>query len=153
MCCHETVLRCWFMVCNMQACPHQGLFLHPCLCHLPSGLPRCPSACAAHPKTCLLFILPKFSHVFPIFPWPDSDPGAGVYGCGGIHPPRFPGNDPDIHANPCSEFCQLTAAWQSFSLHRSVYRYTLSELNYGLVTFLPLPVFCYWQKYQHINFS
>lgn len=72
-CCHETVLRCWFMVCNMQARPHQGLLPHPCFCHLPSGLPHRPPACAACPKTCLLFILPKFSHVFPIlhaFPWP-----------------------------------------------------------------------------------
>lgn len=97
---------------------------------------------AAHPKTCLLFILPKFSHVFPIlhsFPWPDLDPDAGVYGCRGIHPPRFPGNYPALHANPCSELCQLMAVWLSCSPYESGHRCTLSELHYGLVTFLPLP--------------
>lgn len=80
--CHKAVMRCWFMVCDMQARPHRGLCPLPCSCHLPSGPPPpfpadlLQLSLQAHPKTRLLFILPKFSHVSPIllsFPWLDSE--------------------------------------------------------------------------------
>lgn len=98
----------------------------------------------------------------PPMSFPSCTPSLAWFGpqcwckCVRTHPPRFPGNNPDIHANPCFELCQLTAAWLSFCYPWwSGHRCTLSELNYYLVTFLPLPVFCYWLRIQknHIIIS
>lgn len=40
LCCHETLMRCWFMVCDVLDGPHQGLRPHPCWCRPPSGRRR-----------------------------------------------------------------------------------------------------------------
>ncbi len=128
------LMRCWFMVCDM----HQGLCPHPCSCRSPSGLPHLPpsrptqlslqpvkliqKSASLHPPV----ILPCLSHLAPLPHGWIQNPVAGVHGCGGIHPPIFPGKGPDIHASPSYEICQLSAAWLSFSSFQSGHRSTLN---------------------------
>lgn len=155
----KSVMRCWFMVHDVRAHPHEGLCPPPVhvIFHLDhQHLPPSPSTptlplqpCAAHPKNLPSLHLSEASRVSPIllsFPWLDSEPWfwCRLHGCRGIHPPRFPGNGPGAHANPCYELCQLTAVWLFVSPQQSGHGSTLSELSSGGVTCVSLPIFCCW---------
>lgn len=117
------LMRCWFLVCNMQAYPQPGTL--PTSVFVSSSIwTITPPSQANVPQLSLQLVQPSknppFLHPPQILPsctpspgW-IQNPGSAVHGCGRIHPPIFPGNSPDIHANPCYEICQISAAWLVF---------------------------------------
>lgn len=112
------MLRCRFMVRNMQPPPHPVLtrdsahILVRVVFHLDQrNASKKPTLSSSSPNS------PMSVPSCAPSPWLDSEPWCWCRR--GIHPPIFPGNLPDVHARLCYMICQQSAAWPSFYSHQS----------------------------------
>lgn len=144
LCCHETVMRCWFMVCSIQPSPHWGLCPHPCWCHPPSGQPHLPKrslkpvqliqkSAFSHPPQ----ILPCLSHLAIV---PLAEFSTLLLVSMAVEGPSLPYFQETIqtcmpnHALSCASHWLVGCP----STHQSGIHDALSELKYVGVTFLSL---------------